>query len=223
MATKVKLSKRQIKEDKFTAFVLTAKDQVMLNWQYYLVGAVALVLVIVGVVYLINSQSTANRAAADLFSQGMGEHRQGNNQVAILTFARVLEEYGGEVEAENATFMLGRLNLETNNFSEAIRYFEMYLSKYKQKLNRASALAGIAAAREGQLQYADAAKQFEAAIAEYPDGPLVADYHVGAIRNFVLANDLEAARKHFDEIELKFPGSRWEEQAIFLLSEKTGV
>lgn len=223
MATKVKLSKRQIKEDKFTAFVLTAKDQVMLNWQYYLVGAVALVLVIIGAVYLLKSQSSGNSASADLFSQAMGEHRQGNNQVAILTFARVLEEHGGEVEAENATFMLGRLNLEMNNYPEAIRYFEMYLNKYKQQLYRASSLAGIAAAREGQLQFSDAARQYEAAIAEYPEGPLVADYHVGAVRNFVGANDLVSARKHFDEIELKFPGSRWEEQAIFLLTEKAGV
>ena len=64
MQTKVKLTKRQLKEDKFTTFMLTAKDRLQENWQFYVIALLAIVLVVVGGVYFLNQGKARQQEAA---------------------------------------------------------------------------------------------------------------------------------------------------------------
>lgn len=208
MQSKVKLSKRQIKEDKFTTFVLTSKQRVIDNWQFLVIGVVVVVLVVAGIVYFVNSRSTWQAEAGQRFAQAMMEYRNGDRQIAVTSFEQVLDDYGSHVVAEEATYMLGSVNFELKNYSEAIRYWEMYLSKYQEdQLKRAAAQAGIASAYENQGDYTQAAEWFEKAVEGFPEGPLVPDYYFGAMRCYVLAGNMEAARAKLDTIAEQFEGS----------------
>lgn len=222
MYGKVKLSKRQIKEDKFTAFMLHAKHQLEENWQFYLIGVVVVILAVVATIYYTNNRETRKQDAADRYAAAVREYRTGNTQLATMGLNELVEEYSGDQSAEQALFLLGNINLETRNYAEAIRFYQMYVDKYRDnKLNRAAAFAGMAASQENQGAYPDAAKQFAAAYDSYPDGPMAGDYQMSAMRCYLAANDSAQARAHLDVIKDKFKGTDLEKKAVRLFTEKT--
>ncbi len=222
MYGKVKLSKRQIKEDKFTSFMFQAKNQLSENWQFYLIGLVVVILLAVAAVYYQSSQVTKRADAANQFADAVSNYRSGNNQVAILGLQNVLENYSGTKMAEQATLMLGNVNYDTKNYPEATRYYQMYLDKYKDsKLDRASAQAGLASSQENQGNYADAAKGFEAAYNEYPDGPLAGDYQFAAMRDYLMSGNVEKARASLDYLKKNLAGTELERRAERMFEEKS--
>ncbi|UCD64407.1 MAG: tetratricopeptide repeat protein [Candidatus Zixiibacteriota bacterium] len=222
MYGKVKLTKRQIKEDKFTTFMLTAKHQFLENWQFFVIGIAAVVLVIVAVVYYFNSQQVKKQEAAEAYSRALMDYRTGNSQVAMMSLDQILEDYAGTTVAEQATFLLGKLNYEGQNYAEALRYFQMYADNYHDsKFRRASALAGIAGCYENEGNFLQAAQTFAAAIAADPGGPLNGDHHLAAMRNYLAAGDLTSARTHLDVIKDEFKGTGLEPRALRLFAEKS--
>ena len=222
MHEKVKLTKRQIKEDHFTAFMLNSKQQLEENWQYLAIGAVVVILAIVGIVYYVNSEKDKAQLAATQMAQATMQYRQGNSQVAILSLADILTKYSGSGYAEQATFMLGRVNLETRNYEEAKLYFEKYLEQYQDNaLNRAAAMAGLGVTLENQANYAEAAEMFAKAATDYPESAILPDLHFGAMRNYLLAGQKDKAKEQFDIISAKFPGTELAVNAARLFFEKS--
>lgn len=222
MHQKIRLNKRQIKEDKFTTFMLQSRGWFDENWQFAAIGVAALILVISGFTYWSNSQETASYEAAGTLSRGMSEYRSGNLQVATLSLQSVIDEHSGSSSAAHATFLLGNVNRESRNYTEAVRYYEMYLASYKDdKIVRASCLAGIAACDEDQARYAEAAVQYSAAYREFTDGPQVGDYLTGALRNYLQAGDVVNAEVNLELIKQEFEGTNLVARAIRLFSEKT--
>ncbi len=208
MHQKVKITKRQLKEDKFTTFMLQSKDRLQESWQFFVIGAVVVILAVVAVVYYFQSKTKAADEAGSKFAQALMDYRAGNNQVAVLSFAQLVEDYGDQPVAEYATYLLGNANYRQRNYAEATRYYEAYLKQYKgDSLVRAGAQAGLAACMEDQALYKEAAQKYEQAIAEYPDGPQIGDYHLGAMRCYLAAGDKEKAREHMDVIQESYAGT----------------
>jgi TolA-binding protein len=221
MQSKVKLTKRQMKEDKFTTFMLTSKDQLQANWQYYLLGVVAVIVLVAGLAYTFTYRGSQQVRAAEQLSKAMLDYAQGNNQIALLAFAEIIDEYSGTTAAEQATFLSGTVNLEDRKYDEAARYFTMYLDKYNDDpLDRASACAGLAVVAENQGRSADAAAQYVRAAEAYPDGPSASEYQCNAVRSFLDAGDMESARARLTIMEDKFGDDPLTLKAKRLFSEK---
>jgi TolA-binding protein len=226
MQGKVKITKRQVKEDKFTTFMLASKDKLQTEfeqkWQYYVIGFVTVVLLVWAGVWYFENRLSQGTEAADAFSNAVLQYQTGNKQVAILELAQVLEKYGGTDFAPRAAFMLGNLNLDTRNYTEAVRYYQMYLDDFSgTELNRAASYAGIAAAQEDQAQYAEAAANFLKAIEVLPGGPLEPDYELGAIRNYLAAGNPESAKAQLAVLEEKYAKSDWANRAALMIAEKS--
>jgi len=220
MQSKVKLTKRQVKEDKFTTFMLTTKTQITENWQFYVIGLVAVIVLVAAAVWYVNHESTAEVDAAKKLSDAVGQYQSGNNQVAILALNQVIDNYGGTTSARTATYILAGLYLSSRSYDDAVRMFQKYLDDYKDnQLERAAAFAGIAAAHEGQASFAQAAEYFVKAVGEYPDGPLEADYRCGAVRNFIQAGDLASAKVQVDTLKEKHGGTESARRAERLFAE----
>ena len=221
MYNKVKLSKRQIKEDKFTTFMLTSKQYATDNWQFIVIGLAILILIVSSIVYYTNAIQQQSLEASTRFARATSEYRSGNIQVAKLSFFQILDDFGGSNFAEKATFMLGKLNLESKNYAEATTYFESYLAKYKKdKLHRTSSLAGLGTISENQGQYQQAADRFVAAYDEYPESPLNGDYLNRALINFMQSGNNEKAKEILDRIEDKFSGTDLLNKAQIAYREK---
>ena len=222
MHERVKITRRQLKEDPFTAFIFNSKRQLEENWQYFAIGAVVIILAVVGIFYYFNSAKETSELAATQLSQANMQYRQGNSQVAILTLTDILTKYGSTPFAEQATFMLAKINLETRNYAESKLYFDMYLEKYKKDpLNRAAALSGLGITLENQGQYAEASEQFEKAIAEFPESALIVELHLGAMRNELMSGQSEKAKVHLDAINEKAPNTDIAANAARLFYEKS--
>lgn len=202
---KVKLSKRQIKEDKFTTFILSSKQQLQDNWQFIAIGAVIVVLLIVAVVYYTDSKTgSVNEAALD-YSKAIGEYRSDNKLVASNMLQQIISDNKNKQVTEKSTFMLGKVYFDMRNYTEAIRYWEEYIAQFKTNdLNISAAYAGIAASYENQGQYDQGAEYFKKAIEAYPEGPLAGDYYSGSMRNYLLAGDKENAKEQLDIMKEKF-------------------
>ncbi len=222
MYGKVKLTKRQIKEDKFTTFMLTAKHQFIENWQWFVIGIAAVILVVVAIVYYFNSQAARQQEANERLSRAILDYRTGSHEVTMLSLAEIIDDYPGTVVADQATFLLGKLNFELRNYPEAQRYFEMYVEEYKDNpLRRASCLSGIAGCYENLGNFTEAARRYAVAVEEYPDGPLAGDQRLAAMRNFLMAGEIEPARTQMEAIKKDFSGTELERKAIRLFNEKS--
>ncbi len=221
MYNKVKLSKRQLKEDKFTGVMLNTKQFTQENWQFMVIGLAVIVLVIVSLVYYSSNMKSQSIEASTKFSRAMLDYRNGNNQVAILSFSQIREDHPGDAVAEESTLLLGKINFESKNYAETIRYYEMYLAKYQGNLiNRSAAHAGIAAAQENQGQSALAAAEFQLAYDEAPDGPLSGDNLIGSMRNNLKVGEVDKAKTSLELIEEKFPTTDLLNRATRLFAEK---
>lgn len=224
MHGKVKLTKRQIKEDKFATFMLTAKDRFETNWQYFVIGAVAVILAVVAVVYYFNSSTTAKEEAGRKYAEALAGAGAGNSQVAILTLTQIVDQDADAVITRQATFMLGRLNLDSRNYPEATRFFDQFTSKYRDdKLMYAAALAGLGACAENQGQFAEAAVKYDQAAQAYPGGPSEGDFLASAMRSYLMAGDTEKARAQLNIIKEKFKASELAQRAERLFAEKGTV
>jgi TolA-binding protein len=219
---KVKISKRQLKEDQFTTFMLNARHQVLEYWQFIVIGLVALVLVVVGVVYFFNAQSQKKNEAAEKLSAALLDYRSGSMTTAIAALNAVVNDYSSEPSAEFATFLLGNANLRVRNYSEATRFFEMYIAKYKDdSFHRAAAHAGVAAAAENQGDFAKAADAFEAAYNEEKEGAQAADFLSGVVRNCLASGNVDKARTYLDTLKKDFEGTDVVKRTVRLFAEKT--
>lgn len=208
MYGKVKLTKRQIKEDKFTGFMLNLKHQFMESWQYFVIGLIIVILLITAVFYYKSNQEAKDIETGDQYSRALLDYRNGEKQMAILGLSTLIESAGNSKLADQATFLLGKINLESRNYTEATRYFEIYLNKFKNnKVNRAASKAGIGTAQENQGQYAEAAIMFKEAFVEDTIGPLASDYQVSALRNYLYASDFENAKLQFGVIKRLYEGT----------------
>jgi tetratricopeptide (TPR) repeat protein len=216
---KVKLSKRQIKEDKFTAFMLQSRGWFADNWQFVAIGVVVLIVAAVGISYYISSQQAGEKQAAAELAAAMGDFAGGNTQLAKSTLESLVEQHGGDV-AQKATFMLGKINYQTRNYQQAIEWWQEYASKYrKDKFNLAAALAGIAACHEDQARHGEAATKFEEAYEAFPEGPLAGDYLLGAMRNHLLQDQADAAYAKLEVIQEDFQGTTIAQDATRLFYE----
>jgi outer membrane protein assembly factor BamD (BamD/ComL family) len=220
MYGKVKLTKRQIKEDKFTAFMLNAKHQFMENWQYFIIGLIIVILLITAVVYYLDNQKAQEVEVSKKYVSAIQDYRGGESQMAILGLTQIVEENPGSIIAEQSLFLLGKFNLELRNYSEAERYFNMFIDKYPDNSQYTSASkAGIATGFENQGQYNEAAVAFGAAYDLDPNGPMTGDYQYGAMRNYLLAGDFENALIHLNKIKELFSGTDFENRATRLFKE----
>lgn len=208
MYEKVKLTKRQIKEDKFTTFMLKTRSWFIDNWQFAVIGLAAVILVGVAGWYYSQSQTAQAQEASTRFARALLDYRNGNNQVAIMGFSQIVDEYSSDQAAEQATFLLGKLNHKIRNYEEAVRFFELYLTKYSDnKLTRAAALAGVASCNEEQAAFTEAAAKFQQAFDEHPDGPMGGDYLTGAMRNYLKTGVFDLAAANLDTIKARFAGT----------------
>lgn len=207
MRSKVKISKKEMKEDKFTTFMLQFKDRFLDNWQVVAIAAAVVVIIIVAAVYYTNMQESKEFEATNRLSKAVMEYQRQNYQVAIVDFLEIVDSYGGQV-ASRARFYLANSYYNTRNYDEAINHFQMYIDKYRDdKISRASAIAGVAASLEGKREFAEAAAKYEEALQYYPESPSTPDFYLGGIRCYVAARDKAQSDRLLEEMKKEFAGT----------------
>jgi outer membrane protein assembly factor BamD (BamD/ComL family) len=215
-----KITKREIKEDKFTTFTLQAKDYVMERWVYFVGGLVVVFAAVLIVSFLRSGTAKNEQQAAEVYNRAMSELYSKNYQLAVVDFKTVVDQYGSTTQGEMALFNLANAYLESKNFPDAQTTFERYLAKYDDdKYFTASAIAGIAACLAGKGDTAGAAEKYREAAEKYADFQLAGEYYYQALYYYVQSGNLESAKVVLTKLNKEFPGSRADREGLRLATE----
>lgn len=207
MGTKIKLTKQQMKEDKFTTFMLQSRDWILENWQIVTIAVAAVIVISAGAVYYSNMKSGQADEAAGRFAEAIGKYRQQNYQVAILDFNSIVEDYSGTIAA-SALFYAANAYFESKNYDEAIVNFQKYIDKYHiDGITTSSAIAGIAACYEVKQEFQAASEKYLEAVRLYPGLAGESEYLLGAVRNYVNAGMESEAQQALNILDSDYAGT----------------
>ncbi|MFH2034877.1 MAG: tetratricopeptide repeat protein [Candidatus Zixiibacteriota bacterium] len=204
MGSKVKITKRDMKEDKFTTSMILAKNWLEEHWQIVAIIAAIIAVVIIGAVYMSKMQEGKRLEGIEKLTSAITKLRQLNYQEAILDFNAIVDDNSGDVAA-TAQFYLANAHYESRNYDEAMNNYEKYINKYHHdKLMTASAYAGIGACLENKQEYLTAGDKYLQAVNYYPKSASAADYYLAAVRNYVLAKDAGKAEIAYEQMGENF-------------------
>ncbi len=222
MRTKVKLKKQQIKEDKFTTFILQSREWLTDNWQVFMIGLAVVVVIIAAGLYYFKMQGDKASTGNQRLAKALAELRQQNYQVAILDLKDLADNYGGAT-GERAQFDLGNAYYDSKNYDEAITQYQKFIDKvHSDPLMTASAMAGIAACLENKQEFLAAGDKFAETVKKFPGSPAEPEYLVGAIRNYATGGDRQKVDSLTKEIDAKYPGTDFQQTATqYLMQLKT--
>uniref|UniRef100_A0A7C6EJA9 Tetratricopeptide repeat protein n=1 Tax=candidate division WOR-3 bacterium TaxID=2052148 RepID=A0A7C6EJA9_UNCW3 len=123
------------------------------------IGIVAAIFVIG---YLLYPQEKTNPEAELIYTQAINLVSMGRLQDAENLFLQLTEKYNNTRPGKVAYYYLGVINYHTARFSEALDYFDKFLSKEKKDpLLTPSAQFGAGCAAEGLKDYERALKYYE--------------------------------------------------------------
>ncbi len=226
-----RLSKRQIREDPLLVWTTRIEAYAEENWQRLLIGAGAVVVVILLGLYIRSSREKAELGASELLAQAQAQLWANNPAEAAQIAAQVIERSPGTRSARIAQLVRADAQLATGDYEGAIAGYRAFLDREKHdQVLRDSARRGLAVALEDAGQFAPAAEAYEALArdevkrAEKRDerpGPLAASDLLSAARSRERAGDLERARVLYDELVKTFPKDAVASDAKLRLAELT--
>jgi len=210
MKKNVRITKREIKEDKFTTYMLLAKDYITERWLYLVAGIAVIVLILAGISLLKSQKGRHEIEAAGVFNRALNEVRSTNYQLAIVDFKKIIDDYGSSGQADMAAFNLANAYLSNKNYSEAKAAFESYLKRNAgDKYFITSAIAGIGACLTGSGDLAGAADKYREAAEKYPDFKMAGEYYLKAMQTYAKAGNFDQAHKMYSKIAKDFEGTSY--------------
>ena len=214
-----RISKRELKQDKFVTMTIKAKEYVEGNSRLIMYGTIALLAVIVIVSFLARSKRQANVAANELLGKASFTLSQGNMQQGETQLKELIDNYSGVTAAGQGCFMLAKYYWQKNDFTNAKLYFEKYLDDYSDDpLLTAAAYAGFGDCLSQEGKTLEAAKNYEKAARVDKDSPQTPAYLFSAAQAYLTANDLAKAQGLAQEIVKDHDKSEFKIKAEILIS-----
>lgn len=196
---KKKITKHDLKEDKFVKFTLQAKGYLDENYQTIMRAAIGLGIIIVIVVfYVFNTQET-NREANSQLGIAEIEFANGNLAKASARLINLIDEYEGTDAADQGMFLLANIYYQQKKFEDARLYFDKFVSAYSgSNILLASGYAGLAGCFEVDGDFLEAAELYERAAELAPEFIESDNYYYLSGLCYKQANELDKAKSIFE-------------------------
>lgn len=214
-----RLTKRQMKEDKFVTYYLKAHDFVTSNGRLisYIVGGIA-VIILVGFIWSKKKMEKENSAIVEL-TKAKVEYFNNNYEAAADILKDLVENYGGTDSGKLGVYYLANAYFNVKNYMKAEEYFRKYLEVGDDKTMKEAALSGVAACLEEQGNYLEAAKKYKEAAEDYSSSFLAPQNLYDSARCFSLAGNQEMAKESLNTIIEKYSDSNLKSDAEIFLAE----
>ena len=214
-----RISKRELKQDKFVTYTLKTKEYIENNTRLIMWGAVLILAVIVISSFLMRSKRHAEIEANDLLGQVSIAFAQGNVQQGEEMTKQLVENYEGVKAAGRGCFMLAKYYWQQSDFTNAKYYFSQYLDDYDDDpLLSSAAYAGYADCLLDEGSILEAARNYEKAARVDKNSPQAPSFLYSAARVYMEIDDLAKAEKLASEIMEKYDKSEYKSKAEILLS-----
>jgi tetratricopeptide (TPR) repeat protein len=214
LGKKKKLTKKEIKQDKFVEFYYKAQDFVQENQKKVLIYVGSFVAVIFLVFFYSNYKSSQNEEAGELLSKVMElydagsyleaiEGKQGTPKIKGLK--EIVSEFGSTENGETAKIYLANAYAFLGQYDKAFQFYEDYSGS--NDLFKATALAGQASYYAVKKDYAKAAKLYKQAAFISKTNPNRPDYLLQAGINFMKSKNNDEAKALFQIIKDDYKAS----------------
>ncbi len=214
-----RLTKRQIKEDKFVTFYFKVQDFISQNSRYVMWGLIGIPVVIFASFVLSRIQKEKEQSANIELSKARIEYFAKNHETAITTLNNLVENYGGTKAGEKGLFYLANAHYMSKNFDEADEYFTKFLGESSDSDLTVSALAGVAACQEEKGDFSAAAETYKKAADKYEDGFMAPQNLYDSARCFYLSGKIKEATGILTKLIEKYSGSQIKNEAEIFLAE----
>jgi outer membrane protein assembly factor BamD (BamD/ComL family) len=221
MKQNIKITKQDLKEDKFAVAMLKAKDQIVANWMFYAGGLAFLFVLVFGITFLKQEGVKKNTEATSLYNKGLSLYLNQQHEQAIVEFMSVIDDFGSAEIAEQAQFNLGNAYFGKKDFDMAISAFETYVKKYggDDKYFTTSAIAGIAMSLESKGDPLAAAAKYQEAAERYPDFKLAGEYYLKAMKAYIAGGNLESAKEVYATMAKDLDKTSYYDDAMMVAGE----
>lgn len=216
---KHRVSKQELKEDRFQKFTEKAVAAYYRDRQKFWIGAGVVVVAIVGIILLLqNRGSGVNSQAEVAFTEAIGVYSTGNMEQSEQAFKQVSSRFGREFVGVKARYYLGNVYYNTGRYDEAKKEFAAFLSRVKNDpLLSPAAQLGIGNSEEQLGNNPKAAQAYEAVLQKYPKSPLAYEAAMGAGRAYRAAGMLDKAEAVYKKLaDQKLQGEKGEEVKLQL-------
>jgi len=217
---KRKISRRELKEDKFVLTVLKAREWFETHSRKVFYGIVALLAVFLLVSFYSQSRKKAEEAASYMLSQAQLALAKGDENTAIARLNDLTDRYEGTSSAGYATFLLGKIYWQKNDTLKAEEYFKKYIEDYSgDRFITPAALAGYADCLVLKGQYEEAAQQYQRAAEINPEFPMAPVYLFSAAMAYSDAGKIDRALPLLKKIVEDYESSPYRDRAELLLAQ----
>ena len=228
LGKKVKLSKKEIKEDKLVAaYYKSVAFLDQYKKQFAIYGGILIAIIAIVVVFKYSRAQSNDKAGIelsrvmDLYDQGAFlEAITGRLGTKIMGLKKLVEEYGSTENGETAKIYLANSYNMLGKFDDAFKYYDDYSGGLK--MYKAAALAGKGGIYAVKKDYKKAAETFYSASKVSKEISQNADYLLSAGQYFYLAGDKEQAKEVLEKLKKDYDesmASRQADQYLALLEE----
>jgi len=199
---KHRVSKQDLKEDKFQKFTEAAMSAYYKDRQRFWIGAGVAVAAIIGVILLLQNRGTGVNSQAQIaFTQAIGVYSTGDMAQSEQAFKQVIGQFGRDFVGIKSHFYLGNVYYNTGKFNEAKQEFSLFLSRVKKDpLLSPAAQLGIGNCEEQLGNNLKAAEAYEAVFKKYPKSPLAFEAMMAAGRTYRAAGALDKAEAVYNRL-----------------------
>ncbi len=214
---KKRITKRELKEDKFVLYTIKAKDFIESHAKLLIQIGVGVLIVIILVSFYVRSKRTASVEANALLGEAQLVMNQGNTDKAQELLQQLATDYEGVTAAGQGTFLLAKLYWKQDDCENATLYFKKYFDEYgNDDLLTSGAYAGYADCllEEGKVQ--EAAENYEKAANVKKNLPLAASYLFSAAQAYQQLENWSKVKQLTGEIIENYSDSQYKTQAEIL-------
>lgn len=221
LGTRKRMSKKGLKHDALLETTAKGTKFIEQHLNKVLIGAAAVVVVVLVIAMVIRGQNAAELAANAQLMAASQSAGSGLIAQAAQQYEELIATYPGTRSAGAATCYMGTIRFLQQDYDGALSNFEEYLDRYGPSGNLGKiALEGKASVLEQRRDYAGAADIYRDLAQEAGDlESTVARYLADAMRCYRSANDWDAVAAIANEIINGYPGTPGEAEARLRLAE----
>jgi len=203
-----RLTKREIKEDKFVTYTLIAFNFVRNNIRYFLGGIIAIVVIAIAISIFYSMSRSKEAKASELMMEAQTSLSNGDKEEAIDTYNKLIESYSRTGAYVEAALRLGNIYFNDGLYEKAIDIFRKLADRAGgDDVIAYSAESGIAASLENLGRYKEAGERYMRFVRKYPKSAFAPQALFEASRCFRLAGDYSSARHNLEKLSKEYPES----------------
>lgn len=206
MAKKRRLTKKELKEDKFAEATVRTVDYAGTHLPYVIGGIILVVVVVIGVLGFMRSAAQTRMKAEEALSLANLSYMQGNFEDALAQYGDILLRYAKTPQGKRAFYYRGSTQALLGNYAAAIEDFRAFMqSSRKDGILGPAAQRGIGVCWENQGLDREAARSYEEVADSYPTSLIAAASLLDAGRSYRRGGLGDEARRVYERIMDEYP------------------